>query len=193
MFTAFVLVVLVVACRFASLEWHEWNFVPIGAVALFAGSRLPRRWAWLVPVAGMVLSDLVLDYYSPRPFFELTRWTVFATLAVTSLLGPMTNLRKIGPWLVPVLALGGSMLFFLTTNLATWAEGRLYPLTFAGLVACYTAGIPFFWNTLLSDFIGVAVLFTVAPVLERVRDRMVHNRPAGALEPIPVTSESREG
>ena len=33
----------------------------MGAMALYAGARLPRRWAWLVPVAAMVLSDLVLD------------------------------------------------------------------------------------------------------------------------------------
>ena len=39
---------------------HPVNAVPMGALALFAGASLPRRWAWIVPVAAMGLSDLVL-------------------------------------------------------------------------------------------------------------------------------------
>jgi hypothetical protein len=62
MVTAFVLVVLAVVCRLTSPILSTWNFVPMGAVALYAGSRLPRLWAWLVPVSAIILSDLVLDF-----------------------------------------------------------------------------------------------------------------------------------
>jgi hypothetical protein len=191
MLTAITLVVLVVVCRMSSPLLHTWNFVPMGAVALFAGSRLPRRWAWLVPFAAMILSDVALDYRTPRPFFELTRWTVYGTLAITSLLGPIANVRKVGPWLLPILSLGGSTLFFLTTNLATWAEGRLYPLTSAGLFECYAAGLLFFKHTILADLVGVAVLFGLGPVFERAWHRLTQQRAAKALEAIPVTSETR--
>jgi len=37
-----------------------WNLVPVGALALFVGARLPSLWAWLVPLAAMVVSDLLL-------------------------------------------------------------------------------------------------------------------------------------
>jgi hypothetical protein len=191
MLTAIVLVVLVILCRFSSPLLHSWNFVPMGAVALYAGARLPRRWAWLVPVAAMVLSDIALDYRSGRPFFELTRWVVYGTLAITSLLGPIANLRKVGPWLVPVLAVGGSTLFYLTTNVATWAEGRLYPLTSAGLLECYAAGIPFFRHTLGADLVGIVVLFGLGPVFQRAFQWLAQTRAVEALEPAPVTSESR--
>jgi hypothetical protein len=190
MLTAIALVVLAVVCRMSSPLLHTWNLVPMGAVALYAGSRLPRGWAWLVPVAAMILSDIALDYNAPRPFFELTRWVVYVTFAVTSLIGPLANLRRTGPWLIPFLSLGGSTLFFLTSNLATWAEGRLYPLTSAGLFQCYAAAIPFFEQTVLADLVGVAVLFGLVPVLERAWNRPAQNRNAQALEAIPVTSES---
>ena len=32
---------------------HPVNAVPMGALALFAGATLSRRWAWIVPVAAM--------------------------------------------------------------------------------------------------------------------------------------------
>jgi hypothetical protein len=191
MLTAIVLIVLAIVCRMSSPLLHTWNLVPIGAVALFAGSRLPRRWAWLVPALAMILSDIVLDYRTHRPVFELTRWTVYATLAVTSLLGPLANLRKVGPWLVPLLSLSGSTLFFLTSNLATWAEGRLYPLTSAGLIECYAVAIPFFKHTIFADLVGVAVLFGMGPVFERAWHRLTQHRTAKALEAIPVTNETR--
>ena len=85
MLTAIALVVLAIFCRLASPILHTWNFVPMGAVALYAGARLPRRWAWLVPVAALVLSDIVLDYGRSRPLFELSRWTVYVTIAATCL------------------------------------------------------------------------------------------------------------
>ncbi|MGZ3316604.1 MAG: DUF6580 family putative transport protein [Isosphaeraceae bacterium] len=47
---------------------HPWNLVPMGALSLYAGASLPRRWAWAVPVAAMGLSDLVIDYAIGRPF-----------------------------------------------------------------------------------------------------------------------------
>jgi hypothetical protein len=172
MLTAIVLIALAILCRLSSPVLATWNFVPIGAVALYAGSRLPRRWAWLVPVAAVVLSDLVLDFGTARPWFEFTRWTVYATLAATSLLGPIANKPKIGRWLLPLLPLGASTLFFLTTNLATWADGQIYPLTAAGLLECYTLALPFFGRTLLADLIGTGLLFGLGPSVERLARRL---------------------
>jgi hypothetical protein len=171
MLTAVTLIVLAIVFRFLSPALHIWNFVPMGAVALYAGARLPRRWAWVVPVAGMALSDLVLDYGTQRP--ELTRWIIYLTFAATTLIGPIANRPKVGRWLLPVLSLSASMLFFVTSNLATWAEGLNYPLTFAGLVECFVLAIPFYKNTFLADLLGTALLFGLGPVVERAWQRLV--------------------
>ena len=53
----------------------------------------------------------------------------------------------------------GAMQFFLMTNLGVWSFLRNYAETAAGLVACYVAGIPFFWNTLAGDVLYSAILF----------------------------------
>src|SRR5262245_58774526 len=145
MITAVTLVALAVACRLLTPILHGWNFVPMGALAIYAGSRLPRRWAWLVPVAAMVLSDLVIDYGTQRP--ELTRWGIYATFAATTLMGPVANRPRFRPWSLAALSVSASTLFWVTSNLATWADGLLYPPTFAGLVQCFSMAIPFYPNT----------------------------------------------
>jgi hypothetical protein len=180
MITAITLVVLAFVCRLLTPVLHGWNFVPMGALALYAGSRLPRRWAWLVPVAAMALADLVLDYGTQRP--ELARWTIYATFAATTLIGPLANRPKIGRWLLPVLSVGASTLFWVTSDLATWAEGLLYPRTLPGLVECFRQAIPFYPNTVLADLLGTAVLFGLGPVLERAARRLRKPQVEGAAD-----------
>jgi len=178
MLAALFLTLIAVAFRllppYLSASWNLdiWNFVPMGAVALYAGSRLPRRLAWLVPVAAMMLSDVVLDHGTHRPLFELSRWTIYATYGATTLLGLSAYQPRSRAWLLPALSLSASMLFFLTSNFATWAEGLLYPLTIPGLAACYVAAIPFFGRTILADLIGTGLLFGLGPVLERAVRRL---------------------
>jgi hypothetical protein len=169
MLTAIVLSALAISFRVFSSTFH--------------GSRLPRRWAWVVPIAAMAISDYFLDHNRSRPLFELTRWTIYATFAATTLIGPLANLPRFGRWLLPFLSLGGSIVFFLTSNLATWAEGQLYPMTLSGLMLCYTQAIPFFGNTVAADLLGTALLFGLAPLFERIAHR------ASSPELIPGTAE----
>jgi hypothetical protein len=191
MLTAIVLTVLAVLFRLFSSTYQVWNFAPLAAVSLYAGSRLPRRWAWVVPIAAMALSDLLLDHDRTRPLFELTRWTIYATFAATTLLGPLANRPRIGRWILPLLSLSGSILFFLTSNLATWGEGLLYPMTSSGLITCYTAAIPFFGNTIAADLLGTALLFGLGPVFERAARRLARPRLAEIPREVDRTESSR--
>jgi hypothetical protein len=168
MLTGFVLVVVAVVFRFAAPQLGTWNFVPMAAVALYAGSRLPRRWAWIVPVTAMVVGDLIVDHTKITSWTEGWRWMGYATVGVTALLGPLSRIPRFGPWLLPVLSVAGSTLFFLTSNFAVWAEGLYYPMTLAGVLECYVKGLPFYWKgTLPADLIGTAVLFGLGPVFQR--------------------------
>ena len=119
---------------------HPWNLVPMGALSLYAGASLPRRWAWAVPVAAMGLSDLVIDNAIGRPFLDPSRWIIYASFALTTLMGPLARRPKVGPWLLPVLSLSASALFFLTSNFGAWLVPEMnYPRNLAGLLACYVA------------------------------------------------------
>jgi hypothetical protein len=53
----------------------------------------------------------------------------------------------------------GAAQFFVVTNFAVWAIGGFYPKTIAGLVNCFIAGVPFFWNTLAGDALYAGILF----------------------------------
>ena len=47
-------------------------------------------------------------------------------------------------------------IFYIISNFGVWITGTMYPMSVAGLVSCYIAGIPFFDESLIST-----ILFTV--------------------------------
>jgi hypothetical protein len=53
----------------------------------------------------------------------------------------------------------GAIQFFLVTNFGVWLLLNTFPKTAAGLLACYVAGAPLFWNTLAGDALYVTLLF----------------------------------
>ena len=174
MLTTIILVAVAVLLRFSAPTFGTWNLVPMGAIALYAGAKLPRRWAWLVPVAGMVLSDVVLDHGHGRSFTELWRWVGYVALGATALFGPLARVQELGVLRYPLLSLGASTLFFLASNGAVWVEdhGQYYAPTTAGLIACYVAGLPFYGRTIVADLAGTAVFFGLGPVIERAARRV---------------------
>ncbi|HMA18299.1 MAG TPA: DUF6580 family putative transport protein, partial [Thermoanaerobaculia bacterium] len=137
---------------------HPPNLVALGALALYSGARLPRRWGLAVPLAAMAVSDVFLDFGTGRSVLSVTRVTIYATFALLTVLGRVARERA-RPARLASLSVGASVLFFATSNFAVWAAGSLYPRTLAGLAFCYAAAIPFFWNTLAADLAGTAVLF----------------------------------
>jgi hypothetical protein len=163
---------------------HPWNLVPMGALALYAGASLPRRWAWVVPVAAMGLSDLVIDYATGRPLNDPSRWLTYGSFALTTFIGPLANRPKVGPWLLPVLSLAASALFFLLSNFGAWlALDTLYPRTLEGLVACYAAGVSGFDRTIVADLAGTAAFFGLGAILERAGRQLVSPRES-SLHPV---------
>ncbi len=161
---------------------HPTNFVAIGALSLYAGARLPRRWAYLIPLAAMFASDVILDWGHGFAFFGVVRMTSYATLALVAILGGLAPAR-IGVLGRAGMSVGASTLFFLTTNLAVWATPMahgsfmtpLYPLNPAGLLACYAAAVPFYGNMLAADLLGTGVLFGLDALARRwaVRSRQI--------------------
>lgn len=167
-----------IGALFCRLVPHPPNAVPMGALAIYAGACLPRRWAWLVPVAVMALSDFVIDSVLGRPLLDVTRWIIYGTIAATTLIGPLAKRPKVGPWLLPALSLSASVTFFITTNFGAWLSLTFaYPKTLSGLLTAYAAGIPFFQNTVLADLAGTAALFGLGSLLERAARHLTATRP----------------
>jgi len=134
---------------------HPPNFTPVGALALFAGMYLARksRWALLLPLAVVFLTDLAIGFYDTK--LMLVVYGSFLFYGVFGLL--VKNKRNVGT--ITLATLAGGLLFYLTTNFAVWAFSPLYALTLEGLMLSYTMALPFLKYTLLGDlfFVGVFV------------------------------------
>lgn len=155
-----ILVALVAVAALFRLLPHPPNFVPVAAMALFAGATFSdTRFAYLVPLAAMFLSDLILGLHAGMP-------VVYVSLAITVWIG--THLQGRARILrVGGAAVAGSVVFFVLTNFGVWLSSGMYPLSLEGLIACYVAAIPFFHNTLAGALFYSAVLFGAFAWLER--------------------------
>ena len=135
-------------------------------MALFGGAHFDRRrWAFVVPLAAMLLSDTILELLFGWSFHAQMPVVYLSFAAITCMGLVLRGRRRIPP--VAGVVLASSTLFFVATNLGVWALGTAYPRTAAGLLACYTAAIPFFGSTLAGDFFYTAVLFGAFAFAER--------------------------
>jgi hypothetical protein len=149
---------------------HPPNFSPIDAMALFSGAYLGRRWiAFVAPLAALLLSDLVLGFYHGMV-------TVYGTVALIVVIGWWVWARRT-PLRVGVAALASSITFFGITNFGMWLFSGFYPLTSAGLAACYAAAIPFFQNTVAGDLFYSALLFGGFALAQQLAPRLRGGEP----------------
>lgn len=146
---AFVLIALGIAARFLP---HPANFAPIGAIAIFSGLYLPKKWALSLPLAAMFFSDLFIGLYAWPIMLS-----VYAGFVIMGLIGLLVRKNKKLSTILGGTILGG-VIFYLLTNAAVWAFGSLYPRTPAGLMQSYVMAIPFFRNSLLGDLFYTGVL-----------------------------------
>ncbi|HEX3601146.1 MAG TPA: DUF6580 family putative transport protein [Lacipirellulaceae bacterium] len=151
----FLLVAIGVAGRWGQ---PEWCFTPMAAAAIFAGWYF-SRWAIavLVPVAILAISDLILPAYDNIPVLLATY--IVMTLPVA--LGRMqrrsqSRQASAGQW--ALFALVPATLFYIVTNFAVWEFQSSYEKTFAGLMQCYAAAVPFYRWMLTGDVFYLSVL-----------------------------------
>src|SRR6266852_5359920 len=154
------LISIVMAAALSRLIPHPPNMTSVAAVALFGGAYFSdRRLAFLVPLAALFLSDLVLGFYDHME-------VVYSSFALIVCVGLWLQKNR-SALHIACAALVSSVLFFLLTNFGVWAFDSLYPRTLDGLIACYVAAIPFFRNTLQGDILYTLILFGGFALLER--------------------------
>ena len=140
---------------------HPWNFAPVGALALFGGAYYSsKRTAVIIPMLSLLAGDAFVGFHA-------LLFYVYASFLVSVALGfwlrNNKSLLRIGS-----VTVAGATQFFLVTNFAVWATSiGSYPKTGVGLLACYVAGVPFFWNTLAGDALYVTLLFGAMALAER--------------------------
>src|SRR5262245_55268974 len=90
---------------------HPGNFAPIAAMALFGGAYLNKRYALLVPLAAMVVSDFFIGFDG-----IVSRAVVYGSFLAAGLIGIWLKDRK-SVYTVTAGSLASSIIFFLATNL----------------------------------------------------------------------------
>ncbi len=131
---------------------HTWNFTAVGALAIFAGAQFnDKRLAFIMPLAAMALADLLFL----RNGFSLLVYSGFIAMVACGFL--IRN--KVNTMNVILASFISAAVFYLITNFSFFYPVTLYPRDFSGIMASYTAALPFFRNMLLGNLVYSAVLF----------------------------------
>lgn len=167
-----ILPVLILVAAFSRILPHPVNVTPIAAMGLFGAAYFNRKiLAYLIPLAALFASDLVINntilasYYGHFTIFYPGALFVYGGFTLIALLG-FVLLKKIKLSNVILSSVLASGIFFLISNLGTFFTGMMYPHTWAGLVLCYTAALPYFANTILGDLFFVGVLFGIFELIK---------------------------
>jgi hypothetical protein len=116
----------------------------------------------------MYFTDLLINNTIARPFFPnhdgIVLWSNYMLFNIIAIIFIVYTAQKILKQVnvrnVILSALLASIIFFLITNLgALWSPTPLYTKDLPGLLTSYTAGLPFFKTTLLSNLLFTGVIF----------------------------------
>ena len=142
---------------------HPPNFTPILASAIIAPLLIrDRLFGMAIPIFAMFISDIIIGFH---PY----QFVIYSTILLIALVSPMRkNYFGLG-----LMAIGGSVFFFITSNFAVWIIWDYYPKTIDGLINCYTLAIPFFKNTLISTFLFTTLLTFSIKYVELVKKKVI--------------------
>jgi len=143
------LILLGILLRFVP---HDPNFAPIGAIALFSTSYLPKRYSWSIALIVMLMTDIFLGFHS------VMIW-VYGSYLLIALFNSEEKLSRFSYKKLITKALFSSVLFYLLTNFGVWISTDLYAKNLQGFSECYFLALPFFRNTLMGDMFYSLVFF----------------------------------
>lgn len=167
---AYVYVLLAVAVRVLSGTGYvsTMGFVPLEASLLYFGARMPRK-QFAIPLALLIGCDLYVTLVKYQSHINFDQALIWAWYVVPCFIGVLLK-DRIRPLAVAGAAVGSAISFFVVSNFGVWLAGYVgYPKTFAGLIACYTAAIPFFEKGLASNLVFSAILFGLPALVSATR------------------------
>ena len=110
-----IIAALLIILGFASrLLPHPANFAPIAAIAIFGGLYLPKRWAIILPIIAMFVSDIFIGFYTWQIMVS-----VYLSFVLVGLIGLLVRKNKKAATVIGGTILG-SILFFLMMSFAAW-------------------------------------------------------------------------
>lgn len=156
---------IVVAALYRVIPNRPWGFAPHLAMALFGGAVIKdKKWAFALPLFSLFLSDLLyqvlyINGLTDIKGFYSGQWENYLWFAGITCLGFLMKNIRVGN--VISFSFLAPTLYFLVSNFSVWAGGGglQRPKTFAGLMQCYTDGLPFYRGGLMATLVFSAILF----------------------------------
>jgi hypothetical protein len=163
---------LILMAAFSRLLPHPYNFSPVTGMALLGGATFAsRKWAFILPIGALFLSDVCFQLFTHVPGFygwgQLMNYGAFALIVCLGI----AALRKISVKNVILASLAASVLFFIISNFGVWLfAGGISPYTYdsTGLLNTFILGIPFFGNTLIGDLVYSGLLFGAYSLIQHL-------------------------
>jgi hypothetical protein len=188
---------LVIGFRLAPYSVRGVNFVPAGAMLLFAGARLRPASFFLLPFVPLLATDLYFFFVNHLAF----PYVSYVGYAVYLAIGWFGLRRTTSPAAIGFLAIAGSVLFFLITNFGVWldqainpdiyaSEPLTYPPTLRGLLFCYEMALPFYRGTFSSDLLFTGVFFVAHSLLARAYFPLERASQPGRVQAVGLHEES---
>lgn len=175
---AITLIVLALVYRvLPTMDMAFANFPPLMAVAFCGAVYFRDRRLWLLPFAGLCLTDLYINWFYAREYgyhMEMGGYIARAACFAAGVgLGAWVSQRK--SWLGLLNGtLLGALLFYLVTNTQSWFGDAFYAKSLAGWWQALTVGHPeypptifFFRNTLFGDLMFTGLFAGVMELLAR--------------------------
>jgi hypothetical protein len=138
---------------------HAYNFTPVAAIALFSGVYLKRKYAIIVPLVLMAVSDLFIGMHNVVIF-------TWGSFILAALIGILIRKNKSAARILGG-SLAASLVFFIVSNFGVWLMGW-YPLNLKGLVDCYVMALPFLRDFTVSTLIYTVLFFSAYELTARL-------------------------
>lgn len=159
---------------FAASRWHTvgqegnlepllpYNFSAAHALLFCAAFWLPGWLGWVLPMATIIVTDLLLNsFVYNEPLLLQSSIPIWITLGIFVVLAKwLAKRRSYGRVFFGTLI--GTLLFYLVSNTMAWFGNPAYVKSFAGWIQALTVGLPGFpptWFFGLKSLLGTS-LFT---------------------------------
>lgn len=161
---SFVLLI-VVAAIYRIIPSRPFGFAPQLAMAIFGGALIrDKKWAFALPIFSMFLSDLLYHglykagITTTQGFYsgQVLNYALFALMTVIGFYIKKINVLQVG-----LASVAAPTVYFLLSNFSVWVFGGGWghPKSFAGLMATYTDGLPFYPVSVYSTLFFSLLLF----------------------------------
>ncbi|MBI1343436.1 MAG: hypothetical protein GC171_10935 [Terrimonas sp.] len=172
------LVLLTVAYKIFLGPDVNWSgFSPVMAIAVFSGMIIKRKnSSFLLPLLALLVSDIIIEILFKADLFDYEgfyagQWKNYGLILTATLIGWGLRGRSRQNLLAGAIA-APTVYFFLSNTMVWMSSVALYTKDFSGLMNCYTAGLPFYRNSLIATIVFLPLIMVAYNYIIQQRRRL---------------------